>query len=116
MNSPGDGVVEIDNRFLGTRIRLDMSDQSFPTRTGEQGDVETAGVNNELWVMFGSSAPGEGDFFRPFASIEAAAGAVADGGVLRLRPGRTSERPTLRRGKRLRVTAPVGGVSIGSAQ
>jgi hypothetical protein len=67
-----------------------------------------------MWVTFEWTGPIDGDFFHPFASIQEAAAGVADGGVLRLAPGKTSERPVLRRGKRLRLIAPIGGVSIGS--
>jgi hypothetical protein len=113
MNSKEEGVVEITNHFLETKIRLDMHDQWRPKRTSETGEVEEAGSNHEVWVNFGWTGPSEGDFFRPFNTITAAAAAVADGGVIKIMPGWTSERPFLANNKRMRLVAPIGGVTIG---
>jgi hypothetical protein len=55
-------------------------DPKRPKRTSENGEVEEAGSNNEVWVDFGWKGPSEGNFFRPFNIITAAAAAVADGG------------------------------------
>jgi hypothetical protein len=116
MNSPADGVVEITNPFLGTngtKITLDMSDKWHPKRTSETGEVEEAGSNHEVWVDFAWTGPCEGDFFRPFNSIGAAVAAVADGGVIKIMPRSTSERPSIQNNKRIRFVAPIGGVTIG---
>lgn len=64
-----------------------MSDPKRPRRTSETNEVEEAGSHNEVWVDFGYDiriGPSEGDFFRPFTSITAAAAAVADGGVIKI--------------------------------
>ncbi len=112
MNSPAEGIVEITNHFLGTTITLDMSDQDRPRRIDELGNVEEGGANHEVWVDFGWTGPNEGDFFHPFTTIASATAAVADGGVVKIMPGITNERPSFRR--RARLIAPVGGVTIGA--
>jgi hypothetical protein len=56
---------------------------------------------------------GYGDFFRPFNTITAAAAAVADGGVIKIMPGWTTEKPSFPGHKRIRLAAPIGGVSFG---
>jgi hypothetical protein len=122
MNSRGEGIVEIKNPFLPGKIVLDLSDQWHPKRTSETGELEVAGANHEVWVDFNWSATdsftgfqikSEGDFFRPFTTIAAAAAAVADGGVIKIMPGSTNEPSPLLLKKRLRLEAPVGGVHIG---
>lgn len=113
MNSKEEGVVEITNHFLDRKITLDMSDQRHPRRTSETGEVEEAGSNHEVWANFGWRGPSEGDFFRPFNTIATAAAAVADGGVIKIMPGWTNERPFLANNKRMRLVAPIGGVTIG---
>lgn len=113
MNSPTEGVVEITNQFLGTKITLDMSDKWHPKRTSETGEIEEAGSNHEVWVDFAWKGPCVGDFFRPFNSISAAVAAVADGGVIKIMPGSTSERPSIQTNKRIRFVATIGGVTIG---
>jgi hypothetical protein len=55
----------------------------------------------------------EGDFFRPFNTIKAAAATVADGGVINIMPGWTNERPVMPNNKRIRLVAPIGNVKIG---
>ena len=114
MNSRGQGVVEIRNRFLRTTLLLDMSDADHPRRIDESGAVEAAGSGEEVWVDFAWNGPTEGDFFRPFNTLAAAAAAVADGGVIKIVPGTTTERPTLRKGKRMRIVAPMGDVVFGA--
>ncbi|MGZ8160254.1 MAG: hypothetical protein ACXWT4_15790 [Methylobacter sp.] len=104
--------MEITNPFLVTKITLDMSDPWRPRRTSETGEVEEAGSNHEVWVDFDWAGSNEGDFFRPFKTIAAAA-AVADGGVIKIMPGSTSERPSIQNNKRIRLVAPIGGVTIG---
>jgi hypothetical protein len=113
MNSTAEGVVEITNHFLGTKIILDMSDPSRPRRTSETGEVEEAGSNHEVWVDFAWTGPNEGDFFRPFNTITAAAAAVANGGVIKIMPGWTTEKPFFQTNKRIRLNAPIGGVTFG---
>ena len=116
LNSTGEAKIEISNPSFespGT-IALDMDDQWHPKRTSETGEVEEAGFNNEVWVNFGYDGPSEGDFFRPFNNIAAAAAAVADGGVIKIVPGWTTEKPSFLRKKRIRLVAPIGGVTIGA--
>ena len=113
MKSLGEGVVEITNHFLDTRITLDMSDQWHPKRTSETGEVEEAGSNHEVWVDFDWSGPSEGDFFHPFKGVSDAVEAVADGGTIKIMPGSSQDRvPFHGNGKRVRITAPIGGVKI----
>ena len=113
LNSLEEGIVEITNPHLGTKIRLDMSDPKRPKRTSETGEFEEAGSNNEVWVNFAWTGPNEGDFFRPFSTIAAAVAAVANGGVIKIMPGSTSERPLFAKNKRIKLVAPIGGVTIG---
>jgi hypothetical protein len=113
LKSPADGLVEIHNPFLGTKITLNWSDPSHLVRIAESGEVEEAGKNHEVWVDFSWTGPSEGDFFRPFNTIAAAVGKVADGGVIKIMPGTTAERPTIH--KRVRLVASSGGVSIGAS-
>ena len=125
LNSPSPGVVTITNPFLGQTIALDMSDPRRPRHISEHGDVEAAGANEEVWVDFdwkgvdaetgATLLPSVGDFFRPFRSLAEGVAAVADHGVLKIVPGHTSERGALTGGKRLRLSAPIGGVRIGAA-
>jgi hypothetical protein len=112
MNSKEDGVIEITNHFLNTTIRLDMSDQAHPRRTSETGEVEEAGNHHEVWVDFTWQGPQEGDFFHPFNTLAGADAAVASGGVIKIMPGSTSERPILH--QRARLVAPIGGVQFGA--
>jgi hypothetical protein len=113
MNSPSDAVVVITNPLLGTTLTLDMSDAAHPKRVDESGRVEEAGNKHEVWVDFDwHMSPSEGDFFRPFNKISDALGAVAEGGTLRFTPGSTVERPSIK--KRVRLVAPIGGVTIGA--
>jgi len=113
MNSLEEGVVEITNHFLDAKITLDMADQWHPRRTSETGEIEEAGSNHEVWVDFGWKGPSEGDFYRPFNTITAAAAAVADGGVIKIMPGWTTEKPFFQRNKRIRLVAPIGNVTFG---
>jgi hypothetical protein len=113
LKSPRDAVVEIHNPFLHTKITLDWSDPSHLVRTSESGEVEEAGNGHEVWVDFDWKGPFEGDFFRPFNTIAAAADAVADGGVIKIMPGTASETRLIHNNKRIRLVAPIGGVNIG---
>jgi hypothetical protein len=90
LNSGADGVVEITNHFLGTKLTLDMHDQAHPKRTGETDEVEEAGSNQEVWVNLAWKGPTEGDFFHPFNTMAAAVAAVAPGGVIKMMPGTAS--------------------------
>jgi hypothetical protein len=112
MTSPREAVVEIYNPYLRTKITLDMSDKWHPKRIDENGAVEQAGDNHEVWVDFEWTGPSEGDVYRPFKTLAAAAAAVANGGVVKILPGRTSETPNLGN-KPMTLVAPVGGVFVG---
>jgi hypothetical protein len=116
LNSPRDAVVEITNPLYepeGAKIILDMYDLTHPRRISETGEVEQAGFYNEVWVNFGWTGPTEGDFFHPFNTLTAAVNAVADGGVVKVVPGWTTERPAFVGKKRCKIVAPIGGVRIG---
>lgn len=110
INADGNGKVEITNVFLGQTISLDMTQASFPKRRSETGEWEEAGHDNEVWVRFDSDKPREGDFFHPFTSIGEAVDRVAGGGIVRIMPGETHERLTIRTNKRITIRAQVGGV------
>jgi hypothetical protein len=116
LNSTGDGLVRLTNPFLGQAITLDMRDEKRPRRTSELNDIEAAGDHQEVWLDFDWAGidPSEGDFFRPFRTMGTAVAAVASHGVIKIVPGATMERGNLNRGKRLRLSAPIGGVTIGS--
>jgi hypothetical protein len=116
MNSPGEAVVEITNPSRGTKITLDFSNRDRPRRhDSETGEFEVAGGNSEVWVDFAySGPPSEGDVCRPFKTIAAAVGAVENGGTIRIVPGSTLERGIIGGGKRFRIVAPSGGVTIGA--
>jgi hypothetical protein len=89
-----------------------MSDKWHPKRIAEDGTVEVAGFNNEVWVDFDWTGPAEGDFFHPFNTLMAAAAAVADGGVIKVMPGTSHERVSIHN-KRFKVIAPIGDVHLG---
>jgi len=120
LKSAGDAVTEIHNAFLGTKITLDWSNSSHLVRIAEDGEVEQAGTNAagqlfEVWVDFDWKGPTEGDFYHPFNQLANALAAVADGGVIKIVPGTTRERVPLRRaGKRIKLVAPIGGVTLGA--
>ena len=113
LNSTEEALIDIFNPALGQRMTLDMRDHWHPRRTSETGVVEVAGDGHEVWVNFGWPGPFEGDFYRPFNTIAAAVVATAPGGVIKLMPGWTTERPFLSRAKRLTLVAPIGGVRFG---
>jgi len=112
LNSPADALVEISNPFLGTRITLDLRNIWNPRRTSENGEVEEAGLNHEVWVDFSSTGAADGDFFHPFNTLAKAVAFVAPGGVIKIMPGSTDESPILT--NRVKVIAPIGGVRIGA--
>ena len=119
LNSTGDVKIEINNRHLDTKITLDWTDPSHLMRISEDGEVEHAGKNAagqpyEVWVDFDWSGPVEGDFFCPFNRLATAVDAVADGGVIKIAPGTSRERFSIRSAKRIKLVAPVGDVTLGA--
>jgi hypothetical protein len=113
MNSTADAVVEITNFGLKKKLTLDMKDLWHPRRISETGEVEQAGFDNEVWLDFDWKGPNQGDACQPFSTIAGATAAVADGGVIKIIPGQTRERTTIGGGKRMKLVAPIGGVTIG---
>jgi hypothetical protein len=119
LESTGEFAMEIRNAALGTTLTLDWSDPSQLIRIAEDGEVQRAGRNAagehfEIWVNFAWTGPTEGDFFRPFNSLESAVKGVADGGIIKIVPGSTTEKWPGRSGKRVAIVAPIGGVVIGA--
>jgi hypothetical protein len=122
MTSPRDGVVEIRNPSLGTTLTLDWGDPHHLVRTSETGDVQQAGGNFEVWVDFdwqGLIGPDgqhhlymEGDFYRPFKTLDAALNAVADGGVIRIMRGKMPERLTIHKRVPVRLNGVGGTVTL----
>jgi hypothetical protein len=112
LKSPRDGVVEIHNQFLGSTLLLDWSDPQQLIRVSETGEIEAAGRNHQVWVDFAWNGPSEGDFFRPFKTIQAAQDAVAEPGVIHILSGSTQERPAIH--KRVRLTGVRGPAIIGA--
>jgi hypothetical protein len=55
----------------------------------------------------------EGDFYRPFKTLSAAAAGVAEGGVVKITPGSSRQPGPIRISKRMKLVAPIGGVRIG---
>jgi hypothetical protein len=110
MKSRNDAVVEIHNSSLGTTLTLDWSDPHHLIRTSETGEVQQAGDGYEVWVDFDWQGPMEGDFYRPFNTLEGALNVVADGGVVRMMTGARQERLTIH--KRVRLEAAGGPVSL----
>jgi hypothetical protein len=115
LNSPEEGRVEIFNPTLNTLLSLDFSDPLHPRRVDSQtGEIEVAGFNNEVWLDFEYQGPIEGDVCRPFNTLDGAASAVADGGVVKIMPGKTDYRRTIGGNKSFRLVAPIGDVTIGT--
>ena len=110
-NTPRDAVIEIRNPFLATTLTLDWHDPTLLIRTAETGDVEMAGLRHQIWVDFEWNGPTEGDFYRPFNTIEAALNAVVEPGVIHIMAGATKERPAIR--KRVRLTSVPAAATIG---
>jgi hypothetical protein len=113
INYGPEAVIEVRNPFLGKKIRLDLADQRHPRRTDEDGRVEWAGDNEEVWSDFDWTGPQEGDVCRPWATVAAAQAAVANHGTIRMIPSTSSERGPIGLGKRFLMVAPIGGVRIG---
>jgi hypothetical protein len=115
VNNSKAAVIALDNPALGTRILLDLNDPWRPRRTAEDGSVEWAGDNEEIWTDFEWKGKQEGDVCRPFATLAAGCAAVADTGTIRMIPSKTSERtPIGVGGKRFKLIAPIGDVKIGT--
>jgi len=119
LKSVGDAKIEIHNPSLDKMIVLNWSDPSHLVRISEDGTVQEAGKNrfgqlSEVWVDFDWNGNQEGDFYRPFNTIASAVDAVADGGLIKIVPGTTLERPFIHTNKKIRLSAPIGGVIIGS--
>jgi hypothetical protein len=112
LRSPREAVVEIHNPSLGTTLTLDWHDPHHLIRTSETGEVQQAGAGYEVWVDFAWTGPSEGDFYRPFNTLEGALNAAADGGVIRIMAGAKRERLTIH--KRVRLTAAGGAVTLRS--
>ena len=113
LRSPREAVVEIHNPSLGTTLTLDWSDPHHLIRTSETGEVQQAGPGYEVWVDFAWTGPSEGDFYRPFNTLEGALDAAVDGGVIRIMAGAKRERLTIH--KRVRITAAGGAVALRAA-
>lgn len=113
LNTDGDAVITIDNPALDKRIRLDLSDMWNPRRTDENGVLEIAGKNHEVWTDFDWNGKEEGDVCRPFSVLGAAQTKVAQGGVIRMIPSDSRERTPIGVAKRFTLVAPVGQVRIG---
>jgi hypothetical protein len=109
LKSPRDGMVEIHNPSLGTTLTLDWSDAQRLVRISENGDMQQAGNGYEVWVDFDWTGPMEGDFYRPFSTLEDALNTVKDGGVIRIMTGSRKERLTIH--KRVRLMT-VGGATV----
>jgi hypothetical protein len=110
LKSPRDGMVEIHNPSLGTTLTLDWSDPGQLVRISENGEVQHGAPGFEVWVDFDWTGPMEGDFYRPFSTLEGALNVVKDGGVIRIMAGSRQERVTIQ--KRVRLMAVGGGVAL----
>jgi hypothetical protein len=110
MASPADGVVAISNPFLHTTLTLDWRAENHLVRTSETGEVQQAGGHFEVWLDFAWTGPMEGDFNRPFNTLDAAQNNVASGGVIRIVPGTKRQRLTIH--QRVRLTRVTGTVSM----
>ena len=105
--------MTVNNPYLGQHIKLDLSDLWKPRRTAEDGTVESAGSREEIWADFDWAGPREGDVCRPYATVAGAQAAVAGGGTVRMIPSVSAERVPMGIGKKFRMVAPIGGVTIG---
>ena len=103
-------MVEIHNPSLGTTLTLDWSDTAQPVRISESGEVQHGAAGHEVWVDFDWTGPMEGDFYRPFNTLEGALNAVKDGGVIRIMAGSRQEQLTIQ--KRVKLMAVGGAVTL----
>jgi hypothetical protein len=69
---------------------------------------------DDVWLEFDFSSSSAGRIPGPFNNLPDAAAAVHDGAVIRVVPGITTDRPVIGRGKRFRLVAPLGMVTIGA--
>lgn len=74
-------------------------------------DLLEGAFNRDVWIEFDWPNVGDEPFL--FNGLEMAMRAVADGGVINIQPGTTSERLTIGVGKRFTLNAPIGGVTLG---
>ena len=113
LNSPAEAVVEIGNPFLGTTLRLDLSNQWHPGAPPRRATSRRpAGV-----TRCGSTSTGAAPLKATSTGLSAHSRTPpqrwADAGVIRIAPGSTRGPLTLAGSKRFRLVAPIGGVSIG---
>ena len=103
-------VAPIGGVVIGARS---LADRAPITGSGEVAENVR---KDDVWVEFDfpdsnkNNAPGK----LPLKSLADAVGAVSDGGVIRIVPGRTGERSTLGGNKRFTLSAPIGQVTIGA--
>ena len=62
----------------------------------------------DVWVEFDWPHINQGQVPFLFTSLAMAVDAVADGGVINIQPGSTTERPTFGRDKSFTLVAPIG--------
>jgi hypothetical protein len=112
LSDDGTGKTTIANPATGQRILLDMTDRYHPRRVGESGEVTAVSydprdrVHEEVWLDFHSPTPGaDGDFYRPFKSLDEAQKKLAPGGTVRIVPGTVREAITFNRPMTLRSCA-----------
>jgi hypothetical protein len=82
----------------------------------------------EVWVNFAWTGQSDGDVSRPFNNLQQAIAWVDQGGTIKIMPGQSTDRSTLRSssvefasdpslpmvGKHITISAPNGGVTIGT--
>lgn len=112
LNSEADGRIVITNPSLGSSLTLDMTNPDNPFRISEDGELEETGFHNEVWVNSTWQGDEEGDFYHPFRTIESSVNVVAENGNIKLMPGVLKENIVDRKAKKIRITAPIGGVII----
>jgi hypothetical protein len=83
-------------------------------RDAGSADGGDAVRKTDVWVEFDFSDTAYAHIAGPFNQLPKAIAAVADGGIIRIVPGATKDRSTIGSGKRFRLQAPIGGVTIGS--
>jgi hypothetical protein len=82
---------------------------SSPDPVGPSDPVQAT----DVWVQFDFPDSAEGNISGPSNTLSKALDAVPEGGVIRILPGVTSDRPTMGNGS-YRVTAPIAGVVLGA--
>lgn len=76
-------------------------------------DVLEGVSDRDVWVQFDWPEINQGDVPYLFTSLAKAIETVADGGVVNIQPGSTTERLTIGSDKRFTLVAPIGGVTLG---